>query len=64
MVIFNFDTKFQNMLQKSNRSTKFFFKKISPEFEWDVFAIIKKILLLPRVWRDGRVVDRGGLENR
>lgn len=61
---FNRCTKFQNKIEKSNRSDKFFFKKNMPYFRLYFLQIKKLFYFCNRVWRDGRVVERGGLENR
>ena len=60
----NCDTKFQNKIQKNNLSEKFF-KNLFVKGFYEMFLQIKKLFYFcHRVWRDGRVVERGGLENR
>lgn len=53
------------MIQKSNPSSKFFSKKIiAIKFHQMALQNKKLFYFCIRLWRDGRVVERGGLENR
>lgn len=52
------------MNQKNNRYLKFFTKKFHHNFSEMFLQFEKLFYFCHRVWRDGRVVERGGLENR
>ena len=52
------------MIQKNNRYTIFFQKKIYRNFTDSSWSFKKLSYFCHRIWRDGGVVDRGGLENR
>jgi hypothetical protein len=52
------------MIQKNNPSHKFFKKKFYHNYCEILLKLGKMFYFCHRIWRDGRVVDRDGLENR